>query len=72
MSKIGSNMTDEEKGNAIDWLTDIAESPAEEWTPFYSFSETRECAKNALALLKEQQKLIDDITRQRMENGAFD
>ena len=25
-----------------------------------------------IALLKEQQKLIDDITQRRMNNGAFD
>ena len=65
-------MTDEEKGNAIDWLNDLSSMPTEEWQMFYSDSEMQECAKDALALLKEQQKLIDDITRQRMENGAFD
>lgn len=27
---------------------------------------------NTLALLKEQQKLIDDITQRRTNNGAFD
>ena len=27
---------------------------------------------NALALLKEQQKLIDDITQRRINNGEFD
>lgn len=29
-------------------------------------------AKDALLLLKEQQKLIDDLTKRRMDNGAFD
>ena len=29
-------------------------------------------AKDALALLKEQQKLIDEITQRRANNGAFD
>ena len=28
--------------------------------------------EDALALLKEQQKLIDDITQRRANNGAFD
>ena len=28
--------------------------------------------KDALALLKEQQKLIDEITQRRANNGAFD
>ena len=27
---------------------------------------------DALELLKEQQKLIDEITKRRMDNGAFD
>jgi len=27
---------------------------------------------DALAMLKEQQKLIDDLTKRRMNNGAFD
>lgn len=31
-----------------------------------------ELLKDALALLKEQQKLIDDMTKRRMDNGAFD
>ena len=29
-------------------------------------------ACNAIAMLKEQQKLIDEITQRRMDNGAFD
>ncbi len=28
--------------------------------------------EDLLSLLKEQQKLIDDITQRRMNNGAFD
>lgn len=32
----------------------------------------QECAKDAIAILKEQQKLIDDITQRRANNGAFD
>ena len=28
--------------------------------------------RDALSLLKEQQKLIDDITQRRANNGAFD
>ena len=27
---------------------------------------------DTIALLKEQQKLIDDMTKRRMDNGAFD
>jgi hypothetical protein len=29
-------------------------------------------AADALAILKEQQQLIDEITQRRMNNGAFD
>ena len=29
-------------------------------------------AKDALTMLKEQQKLIDEITNRRMNNGEFD
>ena len=32
----------------------------------------QEIAKKARQLLKEQQKLIDDMTKWRMDNGAFD
>ena len=32
----------------------------------------RVLAKDVLALLKEQQKLIDEITQRRANNGAFD
>lgn len=33
---------------------------------------TAHLAADALALLKEQQKLIDEITQRRANNGAFD
>ena len=36
------------------------------------YSCKQECAKDAIALLKEQQKLIDEITQRRASNGAFD
>ena len=31
-----------------------------------------ELREDALALINEQQKLIDDLTKRRMDNGAFD
>lgn len=31
-----------------------------------------ELVRDAIALLKEQQKLIDEITQRRANNGAFD
>lgn len=33
---------------------------------------TLDALKNILSMLKEQQKLIDDITQRRANNGAFD
>ena len=33
---------------------------------------TLDVLKDILALLKEQQKLIDEITQRRANNGAFD
>lgn len=33
---------------------------------------TAELASDALAMMKEQQKLIDEITQRRANNGAFD
>ena len=36
------------------------------------YREHMESIKMAIALLKEQQKLIDDITRRRANDGAFD
>lgn len=38
----------------------------------YFYDCTKLLAKDALALLNEQQKLIDDLTKRRMDNGAFD
>ena len=41
----------------------------------YKYTKAKEycdIAEDALALLKEQQKLIDDITQRRANNGAFD
>ena len=35
-------------------------------------AKTVEWIDDALELLKEQQKLIDDITQRRVNNGAFD
>lgn len=35
-------------------------------------AKTVEWVDDALALLKEQQKLIDEITQRRANNGAFD
>lgn len=34
--------------------------------------EYSDCAIDAIAMLKEQQKLIDEITQRRANNGAFD
>lgn len=47
-------MTDKEKGNVIDWLTEIVENP-EQWAIFYSEIEQKLLAENALALLKDRE-----------------
>ena len=41
---------------------------------FYGYTDCHkwEIARDALELLKEQQKLIDEITQRRANNGAFD
>ena len=36
------------------------------------YREHKESIKMAIAMLKEQQKLIDDITQRRANDGAFD
>ena len=42
-------MTNQEKGNVIDWLNEIITNP--EWQMFYSDSEIKTLAKNALRML---------------------
>ena len=60
-------MTDQEK--VMSWLEGLSQ---DDWRQFHSDSEVSNIAKAALALLKEQQKLIDEITQRRANNGAFD
>jgi len=44
--------------------------------PYHDLPDEQSCndmlCLDALALLKKQQKLIDDITQRRANNGAFD
>lgn len=51
-------MTGLEKANALDWLNDLANSPAGEWQLYYSWSETKINATNVLAMLKEQEPIL--------------
>ena len=44
--------------DAIDWLNEIITNP-DGWRMFYSESETKSCAEAALALLKEQEALLN-------------
>ena len=54
-------MTDKERGNVIDWLTEITENP-EQWAIFYSESEQKLLAQDTLALLKEQEPVKPILT----------
>lgn len=47
-------MTDKDRGLVIDWLEEIVSDP-EGWQRFYSSSEQKLLAEDALALLKEQE-----------------
>ena len=52
-----------------------AEFARERDLQFFTAKHLEDIAKwsdDAIALLKEQQKLIDEITQRRMDNGAFD
>ena len=46
--------------DAIDWLNEIITNP-NGWRMFYSDSETKSCAEATLALLKEQQQIIENL-----------
>lgn len=48
------------------------EKVIKELSELHGSKETMEIIERALALLKEQQKLIDDSTQRRASNGAFD
>ena len=43
-----------------------------EGCPYEGTTCTTTLNADALALLKEQEKLIEEITKRRMDNGAFD
>ena len=52
-----------------------AEFARERDLQFFTAKHLEDIAKwsdDAIELLKEQKQLIDDITKQRMNNGAFD
>ena len=53
-------MTDKDRGLVIDWLEEIVSDP-EGWQRFYSSSEQKLLAEDALALLKEQEDRINDL-----------
>ena len=45
-------MTEQEKGNVIDWLNEIINDP-ENWHRFYSDSEVKTLAEDALKLIND-------------------
>lgn len=55
----------------IDYFFDIYRNDTDSYKCAKAL-EYSDCAINAIALLKEQQKLIDEITQRRANNGAFD
>ena len=59
-------MTDKEKADVIDWLTEITENP-EGWACFYSDLEQKQLAENALAMLKEREPVTPRIEQD--QNG---
>lgn len=63
-------MPDREKEYIVKKLQEALEK-AENDGCFYA-EIRRPIVFDAIALLKEQQKLIDDITQRRANNGAFD
>ena len=48
-----------DKRNVMDWLNDMAHD--EKWPCYYSDSELQMLAKDALELLKEQEKQIEQL-----------
>lgn len=58
-----------DRKTVMSWLEGLAQ---DDWRMYHSDSEVQEIARNALTLLKEQQKLIDEIIQRRANNGAFD
>ena len=53
-------MTDNDRGLVIDWLEEIVSDP-EGWQRFYSSSEQKLLAEDALAMLEEQEDRINDL-----------
>ena len=55
-------MTDKDRGLVIDWLEEIVSDP-EGWQRFYSSSEQKLLAEDALALLKEQEPVTYKLVK---------
>lgn len=52
-----------------DYFFDIYRKEKNGYSPAQEYCNV---AEEAIALLNEQQKLIDEITQRRMDNGVFD
>jgi len=64
-----------DRGRVIKWLEECAGNGNCTKCQYGKEKPALSCKKllaDALALLKEQQKLIDEITQRRTNNGAFD
>jgi hypothetical protein len=55
-----------------EWAKDFKSFVNELEMPRDDYKGIMEYIDDAVSLLKEQQKLIDEITQRRMDNGAFD
>ena len=55
-----------------EWANDFKSFVNELKMPRDDYKGIMEYIDDAVSLLKEQQKLIDEITQRRMDNGAFD
>lgn len=55
-----------------EWAKDFKSYVNELDMPRDDYKSIMEYIDDAFSLVKEREKLIDDITKQRMDNGAFD
>lgn len=55
-----------------EWAKDFKSYVNELQMPRDDYKGIIEYIDDAIVIMKEQQKLIDDMTKRRMDNGAFD
>ncbi len=60
-----------DRQSVLNWLYKVYVTPSRAFDE-YTDDELKMFAHDAIVLLEEQQKLIDEITQRRANNGAFD